>query len=1145
MRKFIFSVACLLILHLNTDAQQISRVANSPYPVAASAPDKLFLTSESFSYSRKITLQSLQGMIARTKPEILRDTHGHAEILENYVTIDRTYYNNFAGLLSLYASAFNGYILCSPRTSSVNVALSLCAVLNAIAVPDDIEQDAVNAGYTKVLDVRGKDETWVLANYGDQLSKTITSYQAVNDDRALYVGDYSAFAGALQFWDDSATGTLANSVYNRMKPCAVYFGWGAGEYATVEQISQRSAMIHPSDWSPNLSTLSNIPVKLPRQKQQQSEYKVIEDVHTVCFVITDGDNIQWLSGSHANTNNWMNPDKARLKLGWTVSPAFAELAPAIYRKYLENALTTDGARNYLIAGPSGAGYYFPSIYPQLAEQNRFMNNLLRKADLNIVNIIDKDGNHNPDEYLKQSNVDALFYYSYGSQYQGLNGQIKWYKDKPSIGGRFTLWGNTEDGSDETRNRVCQTLADKLNAQARNTHSASGYSLVSVHIWTMNPSDVLNCISKLDPNVRVVSPDEFVWLIRKNVRQLNIGNGNGLQAAYSIENPDIPILTTIEPTVDYDDEFLTEGSQAVENKDFIAKWTGKLQAIYSQKYTFHSSARGGLTLKINGKTLCDSINNSNVNSSDTITLQVGEKYDLEVIYKKTGTKGYCSLEWESDSQVRQRIPRYQLFSPPLPSSGLVTIYDNDNYSGFSSSVKLGSYDSDALEKAGFEAQSIASLKITKGFKVILYSGDNFSGDSISLTSNSPNLGEWTSKAVSLRITTAGAPLPDGIYFIKPQSGNSVAGMDGDYKNSENGLRLRLTRSNGNLNQQFLFTRFDDNSYRIESMSGSKSLEIADFSRADFAPVQQWNTSIDADNQKFMIVPDAETGNYTIYSYFSEKKIVPETNNSSSYICQALPDNYPDTEWLIEPVAPLPDGNGSGLTAEYYNGNNFNTLHTTRIDSEINFDWGTNSPFRGLNADNFSVRWQGKIEPRTTGEYTFYVNSDNGRKLWIDNKLIIDKWIDDYDIEYSGSATLEAGKRYDIKLEYFESTGAAYCYLEWHSPKQTREIVPQSQLYDLNYDYSAIQIIENQGKLSIYPNPAKNELIINNLQFAIPDEKTNIEIFDFTGRKALSQLVSVRDSQTTPVANSLRIDISTLPAGFYIIKINNFTGKFLKK
>ncbi|MBN2485785.1 MAG: T9SS type A sorting domain-containing protein [Bacteroidales bacterium] len=141
----------------------------------------------------------------------------------------------------------------------------------------------------------------------------------------------------------------------------------------------------------------------------------------------------------------------------------------------------------------------------------------------------------------------------------------------------------------------------------------------------------------------------------------------------------------------------------------------------------------------------------------------------------------------------------------------------------------------------------------------------------------------------------------------------------------------------------------------------------------------------------------------------------------------------------------NGNGDGLTGSYYNGMNFETPVATRKDANINFNWGTGSPMSGVNTDNYSVKWTGQIQPRYSGAYTFYITSDNGRRVWVNNQLIIDKWIDDWDITYTGTINLTAGQKYDIKVEYFENVGGANCKLEWSSAYQAREIVPQSQLY----------------------------------------------------------------------------------------------------
>jgi len=142
---------------------------------------------------------------------------------------------------------------------------------------------------------------------------------------------------------------------------------------------------------------------------------------------------------------------------------------------------------------------------------------------------------------------------------------------------------------------------------------------------------------------------------------------------------------------------------------------------------------------------------------------------------------------------------------------------------------------------------------------------------------------------------------------------------------------------------------------------------------------------------------------------------------------------------------PIGNGDGLTGNYFNGTNFETPAYSRKDATVNFDWANVSPNAAVNSDLFSTRWSGQVQPKYSGEYTFTVNSDNGRRLWVNNQLVIDKWIDDWDIDYSGKITLTAGQKYDIKLEYFENNGGAGCKLQWSSVFQFQEVIPTSQLY----------------------------------------------------------------------------------------------------
>ena len=138
-------------------------------------------------------------------------------------------------------------------------------------------------------------------------------------------------------------------------------------------------------------------------------------------------------------------------------------------------------------------------------------------------------------------------------------------------------------------------------------------------------------------------------------------------------------------------------------------------------------------------------------------------------------------------------------------------------------------------------------------------------------------------------------------------------------------------------------------------------------------------------------------------------------------------------------------GSGLYGEYYRGKGFRERLLTRTDAMVNFNWGAGSPDPLVPADHFSVRWTGWVQAPSSGQYSFFVTSDDGLRLWIDGELIIDFWIDQGATERSGSARLEANHKHDIRLEYYENGGAASCQLAWSGPGVARAIIPSDRLY----------------------------------------------------------------------------------------------------
>jgi autotransporter-associated beta strand protein len=146
-------------------------------------------------------------------------------------------------------------------------------------------------------------------------------------------------------------------------------------------------------------------------------------------------------------------------------------------------------------------------------------------------------------------------------------------------------------------------------------------------------------------------------------------------------------------------------------------------------------------------------------------------------------------------------------------------------------------------------------------------------------------------------------------------------------------------------------------------------------------------------------------------------------------------------------------GTGLTGQYYDTATFGTLRTTRVDAEVDFNWGTAIPAGTTvtNADTFSVAWSGQIEPEFSELYTFYVTADDGARLWIDDQLVTLRTFAQAGTgEMRGQVRLGAGQRVNVRLEYLEQTGSASVRLEWSAASRAREVIPTARLHPARVD-----------------------------------------------------------------------------------------------
>ena len=138
-----------------------------------------------------------------------------------------------------------------------------------------------------------------------------------------------------------------------------------------------------------------------------------------------------------------------------------------------------------------------------------------------------------------------------------------------------------------------------------------------------------------------------------------------------------------------------------------------------------------------------------------------------------------------------------------------------------------------------------------------------------------------------------------------------------------------------------------------------------------------------------------------------------------------------DWVVVPAVSLHYNKETGLHAEYFNNVTLaGTATLTRTDQQINFGWTLFPPDPKLDLDFYSARWTGKITSPKTGNYKIGLDGNDGFRLYINNRLIIDNWKKQ---TYSTLLTdyyFEKNKEYDIRIEFFEPNGNAHLKLIWN-------------------------------------------------------------------------------------------------------------------
>ncbi|ARN55768.1 GxGYxYP domain-containing protein [Sedimentisphaera salicampi] len=433
--------------------------------------------------------------------------------------------------------------------SSANAATVAAGILDGVLISEELEPRAKKLGLKKLLDVRGKDESWAFLEYKERLNRNYALAQdpKMPRQRALAIANKM-----MVFYEMDEP---ADSVYEWLNPLSSIIGYnGTHEGQFIEQLSRYGHILPASNWCMNLPILSAEtedcePVKF--EAMDLAEFKKNYDPasNAVSFIMSDGDNVQWLMGDFCfNKFYWASPDHGDFPFGWGLPFAGLDQVCTETMQYLKETQPKDCTLN-LHAG----GYYMPDVFgvrysdkeriALLRKHAKRLNYYMKRNNSRTLQFIcdDIDGKNAMEAYKvfaeEIEQLAGIFVLQY-APYTAEEGKIMWVRSSsgvqiPVINCKYTIWANYNQPDGGTPSEVAQMInkdADKMCDSDDPyfawtiIHAWSGFKKANGEIkstafeadgsWAgVTPTKW--CVDELDRDVNVVSPEELLWRIRMN------------------------------------------------------------------------------------------------------------------------------------------------------------------------------------------------------------------------------------------------------------------------------------------------------------------------------------------------------------------------------------------------------------------------------------------------------------------------------------------------------------------------------------------------------------------------------------------------------------------------------------------------------
>ena len=299
------------------------------------------------------------------------------------------------GMLIPFRSCVQGMIIYDPNfIDSINIATTMAGQNDCIVVSPD-QAAALQQPYNLPVHTDLRNQHWSSRSqaydWARQNLLTGASSHAVAGLNPMTTALRSFLVAnrIFVYWLDSsstAEQSLVEQIYNVFPAEAVHLGWFIDEPSGVKLTSNAALPVLATDFSTNLEVWASVPATTSiAQSHPGGQVGSIDSSRVyVSFTVSDGDNLQYVQ--HRMLQRWQDPARGSFPLGWTISPVLSQAAPAMAAYYVRTATANDE----FIAGPSGAGYMYPSQWPQqqLASFLQRTVQMMRSMNLTTLEVLD-------------------------------------------------------------------------------------------------------------------------------------------------------------------------------------------------------------------------------------------------------------------------------------------------------------------------------------------------------------------------------------------------------------------------------------------------------------------------------------------------------------------------------------------------------------------------------------------------------------------------------------------------------------------------------------------------------------------------------------------------------------------------------------